>query len=144
MRRLRSPSHSRVLWIDAICINQNDDDEKSHQVGMMRKIYKACQKCTVWLGEGPEGPQPDARSASAIKASELLQMLGTGKHLPELPCFLMAEGGYRQLRRSMRSISEPGWRYWTSRGGDEFGWFKSWLCLARSSSFTHSSGFLIR
>jgi hypothetical protein len=40
-----------LLWIGALCINQNDDGEKTIQVVMMPQIfYKACHVC-VWLGE---------------------------------------------------------------------------------------------
>jgi hypothetical protein len=47
---LRSPHVARVLWIDAICINQADDAEKSFQVNMMTRIYGSCQRVIVWLG----------------------------------------------------------------------------------------------
>lgn len=39
------------LWIDAICINQNDDDEKSVQVAMMGNIYRTAK--TVYIFSGP-------------------------------------------------------------------------------------------
>ena len=42
----------RWLWIDAICIDQTSNSEKSHQVTMMRTIYKAADRVYVWLGEG--------------------------------------------------------------------------------------------
>jgi hypothetical protein len=35
----RSRWYSRVLWIDSICINQNDDEEKSCQVPLMMRIF---------------------------------------------------------------------------------------------------------
>jgi hypothetical protein len=38
------------LWIDAICINQEDNDEKSRQVQMMSKIYYRAREVLVWLG----------------------------------------------------------------------------------------------
>jgi hypothetical protein len=38
------------LWIDAICINQRDKDEKSTQVSMMGRIYSQLQKLIIWLG----------------------------------------------------------------------------------------------
>jgi len=39
------------LWIDAICINQSDPVEKSHQVLAMDKIYFSAQRVIVWLGK---------------------------------------------------------------------------------------------
>lgn len=39
------------LWVDAICINQKDEEEKSFQVAMMRDIYKRAAKVIFWLGE---------------------------------------------------------------------------------------------
>lgn len=51
---LRRPSTSRVLWIDAICINQSDLEEKSHQVSLMGKIYSNARIVTIWLsGQTP-------------------------------------------------------------------------------------------
>ncbi|KAK0665267.1 heterokaryon incompatibility protein-domain-containing protein [Cercophora samala] len=42
------------MWIDAVCINQADIDEKSAQVAMMGRIYSSCQKVTIWLGPQDE------------------------------------------------------------------------------------------
>lgn len=39
-----------LVWIDALCINQNDMEEKSHQVGMMRDIYSYANQVLVWFG----------------------------------------------------------------------------------------------
>lgn len=38
------------FWIDAICINQDDDGEKSRQVGRMGDVYRKAKKVAVWLG----------------------------------------------------------------------------------------------
>ncbi|KAK1847591.1 heterokaryon incompatibility protein [Colletotrichum chrysophilum] len=45
------------LWIDAFCINQNDSEEKRHQVLLMHRIYSAARNVIVWLG--PAQPPPD-------------------------------------------------------------------------------------
>ncbi|EAA29804.3 HET-domain-containing protein [Neurospora crassa] len=47
---LRQTNEDRVLWIDAICIDQSNDKEKGHQVGQMRLIYECAQRVVVWLG----------------------------------------------------------------------------------------------
>ncbi|KAK4205434.1 putative heterokaryon incompatibility protein [Triangularia verruculosa] len=51
LRRLRSSIYVKVLWVDAICINQQDNDEKARQVGMMARIYKSAADVQVFLGE---------------------------------------------------------------------------------------------
>jgi hypothetical protein len=51
LRYLRSKEAPRVLWVDAICINQDDQDEKSEQVPMMGEIYSGATKVYAWLGE---------------------------------------------------------------------------------------------
>jgi len=47
---LRQPISEIVLWIDAICINQSDIDERSHQVQQMADIYSHAGRVLVWLG----------------------------------------------------------------------------------------------
>ncbi|KAI4269041.1 MAG: hypothetical protein LQ337_007510, partial [Flavoplaca oasis] len=39
------------IWVDAICINQNDRVEKAHQVARMAQIYTHARRVIVWLGE---------------------------------------------------------------------------------------------
>lgn len=47
-----------LLWIDAICINQEDVDEKSEQVRIMNEIYGAARRVSVWLGK-PDGDEEE-------------------------------------------------------------------------------------
>jgi len=53
LERLREIGE-KTIWIDAICINQKDDDEKSQQVGFMREIYHCTQEVIIWLGRSRE------------------------------------------------------------------------------------------
>ncbi|KAI0553521.1 heterokaryon incompatibility protein-domain-containing protein [Xylaria curta] len=48
---MRHPLHPIHLWVDAICINQKDEVEKSRQVRRMRNIFMKAKKVTVWLGQ---------------------------------------------------------------------------------------------
>lgn len=54
LRYLRRPTEPIALWIDAICINQSDDDERTHQVKQMLDIYKRAAQVYIWMGEGIE------------------------------------------------------------------------------------------
>ena len=45
-------SESRTVWADAICINQQDIDERNQQILLMRRIYEQARQVVVWLGEG--------------------------------------------------------------------------------------------
>ncbi|KAL8804025.1 MAG: hypothetical protein Q9182_002816 [Xanthomendoza sp. 2 TL-2023] len=48
--RLHAMKYDRWIWIDAICINQLDDWEKSLQIPLMRDIYQEAKQVTIWLG----------------------------------------------------------------------------------------------
>lgn len=43
--------HTGYLWIDAICIDQRDLQERNHQVALMRQIYSNADKVMVWLAK---------------------------------------------------------------------------------------------
>ncbi|KAK3319764.1 heterokaryon incompatibility protein-domain-containing protein [Cercophora scortea] len=51
LRRLRHRRRLRCIWVDAICINQGDDLEKTHQVNMMKDIYSNTANAILWLCE---------------------------------------------------------------------------------------------
>jgi hypothetical protein len=40
-----------MLWVDAICINQGNNEERAQQVQLMAKIYSRATRVLVWLGE---------------------------------------------------------------------------------------------
>ncbi|KAJ2958454.1 hypothetical protein NQ176_g11179 [Zarea fungicola] len=47
LQHLRSESAVRTLWIDAICINQEDESEKSQQVAHMGSIYELAERVVI-------------------------------------------------------------------------------------------------
>lgn len=49
--RLRLEDRPRNLWVDAICINQADVQEKSAQVSMMARIHSQASSVCIWLGD---------------------------------------------------------------------------------------------
>jgi hypothetical protein len=46
--------HQSFRWMDAICINQDDNSERTHQVRQMKDIYQAASRTLVWLGPGTD------------------------------------------------------------------------------------------
>ncbi|KAK0627606.1 heterokaryon incompatibility protein-domain-containing protein [Immersiella caudata] len=60
LRRLRLERTSRLLWIDAICINQDDIQERSQQVAIMGDIFRNAYGVLVWLGLGLPPIKPNA------------------------------------------------------------------------------------
>lgn len=51
---LRQATEDRWLWVDALCIDQADHREKTHQVGRMRQIYEKADQVLIWLGAATE------------------------------------------------------------------------------------------
>lgn len=56
--QLRDPFFERVLWVDAICINQSDEEEKAQQVTSMTRIFGLASRVIVWLGEEADHSTP--------------------------------------------------------------------------------------
>jgi ankyrin repeat protein len=52
LQHIRSRDEDRVLWVDAICIDQNNPRERGHQVKQMSSIYRNAAKVIFWLGKG--------------------------------------------------------------------------------------------
>jgi hypothetical protein len=59
LSHIRDWTESRFVWADAVCINQEDDTEKGHQVKRMGKVYENAEEVLVWLGRDSEGIAED-------------------------------------------------------------------------------------
>ncbi|KAK3338614.1 heterokaryon incompatibility protein-domain-containing protein [Lasiosphaeria hispida] len=66
LSHLRHCLLERMLWVDAICINQSDNVEKGQQVQLMAKIYSKASRVIVWLGEAADGSD---QALEAIRAA---------------------------------------------------------------------------
>ncbi|KAM3075364.1 hypothetical protein ACMFMG_007198 [Clarireedia jacksonii] len=51
LRRLRRTNSDLTLWIDAICINQSENEERTAQVSLMHDIFSSTEEVIVYLGE---------------------------------------------------------------------------------------------
>lgn len=54
LKSLRHPTESRLLFIDALCINMKDVPERNRMVANMSQIYQRASKVLVWLGDADE------------------------------------------------------------------------------------------
>jgi hypothetical protein len=95
LRCLRLHDEVRVLWVDAVCINQADDSERAHQVAHMGMIYSQATTVRVWLGL----PEPST--------SEAFRFLG------DLPAVTMLKGGFTEASEweSVADLCER--EYWS-------------------------------
>lgn len=109
--RLRVHNAKRALWIDQICIKQEDTDEKASQIRLMGHIYSRCTRCLVWFGElDSDITLDDANGALAICAYL------ANRSLTITDCFQSSDALLRAMK-ALRSISpqeHPWWhRLWT-------------------------------
>ena len=84
LRHLRYPYQERMLWVDAICINQEDLSERSAQVQKMGSIYEAARNVIIWLGPDHHGQAAAAfaalNAATWLKTPECLQEARSAMH----------------------------------------------------------------
>lgn len=55
LSHLRLEDKERVLWVDALCIDQSDNEERTFQVFIMNYIYSWATEVVIFLGEAWEG-----------------------------------------------------------------------------------------
>jgi hypothetical protein len=74
LRSLHVAGDALLMWADAVCINQSDNDEKATQVQMMGTIYSMANKVIVWLG--PSDLFLDMAMGSFVWLDERLKLFG--------------------------------------------------------------------
>jgi hypothetical protein len=104
LRALRLPDQPRRLWVDAICINQMSDKEKTHQVGQMNLIYKSAAHVLVWLGEADIWSKFIFRCHHLLEA-EYRAVLGRPRLVPKPPMT-----GFTVTPSEEQSIERSFWR----------------------------------
>jgi Heterokaryon incompatibility protein (HET) len=77
LRVLRLRKSPRTLWIDALCINQEDDSEKSRQIPLMGSIFASAFQVVIWLGPG------DKESNNAMSIIKIISSVADTDHITE-------------------------------------------------------------
>ena len=113
LRRLRpSPGQPPLqIWIDQICINQNDTIERSQQVRLMHAIFREASQVLVWLGGDAEGHASRAFQLAASLRSIFDDTLLAGLCKAQGANFDWIPAEYW---RSLRELSKLPWfrRVW--------------------------------
>jgi hypothetical protein len=68
---LRSPTEDRFLWADAICIDQTNDMEKVHQMGLMTRVYQYATEAHIWFGPFTKDWEQNIGDKNFILMSEM-------------------------------------------------------------------------
>lgn len=68
LNRIRQENTGQAIWVDMICIDQDNITERNHQVGLMSDIFGLAEQVQVYLGPGT--PHSDLIFSFSQKASE--------------------------------------------------------------------------
>lgn len=118
------------LWVDAVCINQADADERNAQVALMSFIYSRAQAVVAWLGV------KDAKSA--VKGDDLFKKMALARRafspawLQILAQVRVTKAGYADSDIGSEAAKSS---YWTRL------WILQEACLASQLVFLHGSKF---
>lgn len=98
----------RCLWVDAICINQDDLDERAEQVKLMGDVYRNATDVLVWLGE--EEGETDSEMAIALLQNVYDSFISWGDNDEEAMSLIERmdqEGEYLQVDHRMTTTGVP-------------------------------------
>lgn len=79
LKYLRHPHEERILWIDALCIDQENHEERNHQVQMMSLIYSGAKQACIWLGEDTDDSTTAIRFIHEIMKLENFDIISEKK-----------------------------------------------------------------
>ena len=69
LRYVRQRDRPYILWTDAICINQADEDEKYRQVRLMRQIYAKATCVRAWIDHKMDRPAPALKMLAGLEGN---------------------------------------------------------------------------
>ncbi|KAL1618933.1 hypothetical protein SLS56_010350 [Neofusicoccum ribis] len=104
----------RPLWIDAICINQNDPQEREAQIRLISSVFARATRVIIWLG--PEGRHTDSfmyEASTVVQALERRSL--TCPFHWEQPTFGTLEHRLQSVWMGLQEILQREWqnRLWT-------------------------------
>ena len=77
LQDLRGEDRPLMFWIDAICINQHDIEERNSQVQLMRRIYRQANRVRIWLDMEISLDDPAIVKLQTLTAESTIEDLGS-------------------------------------------------------------------
>lgn len=116
----RHPENPITLWADAICINQEDLEERGRQVSLMKDIFRRAREVMIWLGEEADNSAIGMQAAQdlANAGRQYLKQRDTLEDLPhDDPLVISTFGPFKQREQWARfdALSKIIDRNWFSR-----------------------------
>ena len=102
LRQFRSDGEPLMMWVDAICINQDDLDERSQQVRIMREIYQQAQRTVIWLGEKSEDSD-----VAISTCKRFIMSLCARDDMMDLIADYKSQNPYHRRPKSFKSLGLP-------------------------------------
>ncbi|KAG4423960.1 hypothetical protein IFR04_002955 [Cadophora malorum] len=109
--RMRQKDEKKTIWIDQLCIDQQNQEEKAVQVRLMGQVYSNCHQCLIWMDEVSE----NVRQADAEAILDVLSWM-VDRSLPVPPCTASAsafEGPINALSSIGVGVHHWWERVWT-------------------------------
>lgn len=105
----------RLLWIDRICINQDDVKERASQILLMRSIYRKCRQAIVWLGREDPNTEEAFKCARHIYENALGQRETPWERLAQFRSPAVSSANLSDCLRTLAGITYRPWfeRAWT-------------------------------
>ena len=133
LKRLRAFSQSaQVIYADAICINQQDDEEKGRQVALMSEIYMRAKRVLVWLGEHDRNSELVFGTHFEDAVAKIPRGVMMIPFVPFLARPVVIAGRVRRATQASRADRVAAWTALLSRSYWNRTWIVQEFLLARS------------
>jgi hypothetical protein len=107
LRHLRWEDRPRTLWVDAICVNQENIAERNSQVQLMRSIYEKASRVLVWLGEEADDSGVALDLVSSMKNYDFEKLASEQNYIAKNPV-------PKEWKALFKLSQRPWWsRVWT-------------------------------
>lgn len=104
LRVFRLEDSVRLIWVDALCIDQSSTGEKNHQVPMMGNIFRAASIVQIWLGQDTSDGRCKHAFSLFTRLKQICATLGPNVDLISLAHQRALE------KHGLPDIGDPAWR----------------------------------